>query len=173
MYMYDVGKWHRIDKQVSRINRFQNDVECAAFSRKLVAKILLNGYLTICHNMTPKTCKVYMHPFVLCTIKALTNPSLSFIFTCIELMYYMYYTLSYFPRILYFFFFFCDFPKKKNLTTSISQKNSRNRSEKKNPRFLQPLTHRHWDKKEKSSREFIIETSGNFHSLGTFLLIFL
>lgn len=127
--MYDVGRyrWHRIDKQISRINRFQNDVECAAFSRKLVAnfkmmsrklvaKILLNGYLTICHNMTPKTCKVYMHPFVLCTIKALTNPSLSFIFTWIELMYYMYYTLSYFPRILFFFFFFiCDFPKKKTL----------------------------------------------------------
>lgn len=133
MYMYDVGRLHRTDKQISRINRFQNDVECAAFSRKLVAKILLNGYLTICHNMTPKTCKVYMHPFVLCTIKALTNPSLSFIFTCIELMYYMYYTLSYFPRILYFFFFFffAIFQKKKNLTTSISQKNSRNRSEKK------------------------------------------
>lgn len=114
--MYDVGRLHRTDKQISRINRFQNDVECAAFSRKLVAKILLNGYLTICHNMTPKTCKVYMHPFVLCTIKALTNPSLSFIFTCIELMYYIYYTLSYFPRILFFFFFFiCDFPKKKTL----------------------------------------------------------
>lgn len=75
---------------------------------------------------------------------------------------------------IFFFFFFLRFSKKKkNLTTSISQKNSRNRSEKKNPRFLQPLTHRHWDKKEKSSREFIIETSGNFHSLGTFLLIFL
>lgn len=54
-----------------------------------------------------------MHPFVLCTIKALTNPSLSFIFTCIELMYYMYYTLSYFPRILFFFFLFAIFQKKK------------------------------------------------------------
>lgn len=57
-----------------------------------------------------------MHPFVLCTIKALTNPSLSFIFTWIELMYYMYYTLSYFPRILFFFFFlFAIFQKKKTL----------------------------------------------------------
>lgn len=57
------------------------------------------------------------------------------------------YFVSYFPRILFFFFFFlfAIFQKKKNLTTSISQKNSRNRSEKKNPRFLQPLTHRHWD----------------------------
>lgn len=56
-----------------------------------------------------------MHPFVLCTIKALTNPSLSFIFTCIELMYYVYYTVSYFPRILLFFFFFlfAIFQKKK------------------------------------------------------------
>lgn len=54
MYTYDVGRWRRIDKQIARINRFQNDVECAAFSRKLVAKILLNGYLTIWHPRPAK-----------------------------------------------------------------------------------------------------------------------
>lgn len=56
-----------------------------------------------------------MHPFVLCTIKALTNPSLSFIFTCIELMYYMYYTLCpIFQESFFFsFFLFAIFQKKK------------------------------------------------------------
>lgn len=108
--MYDVGRLHRIDKQISRINRFQNDVECAAFSRKLVAKILLNGYLTIWH---PRPAKYA--PFCIMYNKS-TYQSIAFVHFHvyrINVLHVLYCVLFSKNPIFFLFFFFLRFSKKK------------------------------------------------------------